>query len=739
LIEEALRRAGVPGYFPRGTARPDPAGRAFLALLACAAEGCPASRFAEYLSLAQVPKLSAAGAPLRERVYQAAMQDELLAGFARDTGVETTEEPAPGLEAPFGWEQLLVDAAVVGGRERWRRRLDGLARELRLQLERLSSDDEGRRGVIERRQSQLGALAGFALPLVDMLSSLPRGASWGEWIEQLTAVAETALRRPESVVSILNELRPMTNVGPVGLDEVYRVLEDRLRFLRRDPPARRFGAVWVGSIEEARGRTFEAVFLPGLAEGLFPRRASEDPLLIDAHRAALNAGLANQDQRVARERLLLHIGAAAGARLVVSYPRMDVVQSRPRVPSFYAIEVIRAARGSFPDLKQFEKTAARAAATRLGWPAPREAQQALDDAEFDLATLERALRLPQGQAKGAARYLMQASPILARSLRARWQRWSEEWSPADGLVSVREIGKNMIEAHRLNARLYSATTLEQYTACPYKFYLRGIQELRPREEAAPLEQLDPATRGALFHEIQHEIYEAGTFEAGDLETALDAADRITDRVASRYEEELAPAIPRVWQTEIEELRRDLRAWVRHVVRVGRDWTPVRSEMKFGDPPVEIATAARLRGAIDLVERHRERPVLRITDHKTGRPPETLPIYVGGGASLQPILYSLAAEQILGQKVDYGRLFYCTHRGNYKELEIRMSEAARAHAVKALGVIDKAIEDTFLPAAPREGACAVCDYRLVCGPYEEQRWLRKQGKRAAGLEELRGMP
>jgi hypothetical protein len=54
-LEEALRRAAIPAYFARGATRPDPAGRAFLALLACAAEGLSARRFAEYLSLAQVP------------------------------------------------------------------------------------------------------------------------------------------------------------------------------------------------------------------------------------------------------------------------------------------------------------------------------------------------------------------------------------------------------------------------------------------------------------------------------------------------------------------------------------------------------------------------------------------------------------------------------------------------------------------------------------------------------------
>ena len=39
LLEHACARAGVPAWFDRGTRRPDPAGRALLALLACAERG----------------------------------------------------------------------------------------------------------------------------------------------------------------------------------------------------------------------------------------------------------------------------------------------------------------------------------------------------------------------------------------------------------------------------------------------------------------------------------------------------------------------------------------------------------------------------------------------------------------------------------------------------------------------------------------------------------------------------
>ena len=62
-LAEAFARAGVPVHFARGAVRPDPAGRAFYVLLRCAAEGLSARRFAEYLSLGQVPDAIADGTP----------------------------------------------------------------------------------------------------------------------------------------------------------------------------------------------------------------------------------------------------------------------------------------------------------------------------------------------------------------------------------------------------------------------------------------------------------------------------------------------------------------------------------------------------------------------------------------------------------------------------------------------------------------------------------------------------
>ena len=739
LLEEALRRAGVPFYASRGTARPDPAGRAFLALLACAAESCSASRFAEYLSLAQVPDLNAEGEPIRVKAAGVSMQDEVLAAFAEpaiDSG-EPEDKSVP-LITPAGWEKLMVDAAVVGGRARWVRRLDGLNAELHFQIARAEPEAIVH---LERRLNQLRHLRHFALPLVDLLDRLPGLRDWAEWISQLSELAETALRQPESVLGMLAELAPMGQVGPVGLDEVYTVLEDRLRFLRRDPPHRREGRVFVCTIDEARGRSFRVVFVPGLAEGIFPQRASEDPLLLDVYRPSLGS-LAMQDKRVERERLLLHIAVgAASERLVVSYPRMDTGKARPRVPSFYALEVVRAAEGRLPDLTEFGKLAAAAAPSRLGWPAPADPNAAIDDAEYDLATLERYRN--RHEARGAARYLVQVSLPLARSLRARYSRWRSGWSESDGLVRADLPTLDLLALERPSVRSFSPTTLQHFAECPYKFLLHGIQRLRPREVSTPLEQMDPLTRGALFHEVQKALLDSTSLTRENRDAAYDEADRVLDTLAAQYREQLAPAILRVWNAEVEELRTDLRGWLRQVAAAGTEWTPLHAEYGFGlrdsaVPAARILGEYQLRGSVDLVEKHTTQPLLRITDHKTGKPPERWPVYVGGGTVLQPVLYALAMEELLGLPVESGRLFYCTQRGGYREMVVRLNDQSRHHARQILNIVEEAVATGFLPAAPIKDACVRCDYKAVCGPYEYERSRRKSARLEA-LTEIRRMP
>ena len=269
--------------------------------------------------------------------------------------------------------------------------------------------------------------------------------------------------------------------------------------------------------------------------------------------------------------------------------------------------------------------------------------------------------------------------------------------------------------------------------------------------------MDPLTRGALFHEAQFKLF--GELRAAHLlpmrpphlARIIEIADRVLDRVATENEEKLAPAILRVWRSEIEGLRIDLRGWIEQAAADPDGWLPAHFEFGFGLPADESrdpqSTAAeavldggvRLRGAIDLIERHAARGTLRITDHKTGKVPQPEPAYVGGGAYLQPLAYALAAESLLGAPAELSRLSYCTERGAYRQILFEATPPRRAFFKQAMAIIDGEIDRGFLPAAPQRGACEYCDYRPVCGPNEERRAARKDRGELDALQALRNIP
>jgi ATP-dependent helicase/nuclease subunit B len=784
-LEEALDRAGIPAWFAQGAARPEPGGRAFLALLSCAAERYSARRFAEYLALAQTPEPGAAASGADARLDFVPADTEFMPATVENSpqdvapdaiganAIDSTPsaeiapgDPSPAVEgavrAPWRWEQSLIDAAVVGGRDRWRQRLDGLEAELRLKRGELD-DDNARAAAIDRQLLDLAHLRATAVPIIGALAAMPRRGTWGEWLEHLRGLARLALRDNDEVMRVLAELQPMAPVGPITLDEVRIVLSDRMGRLPTRPPRRRYGRVFVAPPCDARGLEFDVVFAPGLAERMFPKKLTEDPLLPDAVRRRLSPLLPLQGDRVASERLALRLAAgAARIRAVFSYPRLDPEQARPRVPSFYALEILRAAEGRLPGFAELARRAAGEQNTRLGWPTPKDAAAAIDDIEFDLSVLERLVGADAKATTGAAHYLLDANPWLGRALRSRARRWLKRWTPADGLVHDRdgEIPAALAR-HQLAARSYSPTALQNFAACPFRFYLQAVLRLQPRDEIAAIEAIDPLTRGALFHEVQFEtltaLRDAGRLPVtpDNLETSWVTLENALGEVAARYHDQLAPAIERVWLDGIDSIRADLREWMRLMAANASGFHPDRFELAFGlsdraqaDPasiadPVALAEGINLRGSIDLVERGLD-GTLRVTDHKTGRVRAEKNVVIGGGHTLQPVLYALAAERILKETVAAGRLYYCTAAGGYEERVAPLDEPARAAVAEFARVLSGALKTGFLPAAPGPGECLYCDYKALCGPYEETRVdgkLKgpKVAEQLAALMKLREMP
>lgn len=772
LLEDAFERAGIDAYFDRGTRRPHPSGRAFLAMLSCAVDKLSAIRFAEYLSLAQVPDAGAT----RRAAAPAQPADDLLSGFAcvepvpdapdapecePDVADEEHAAVVDGmLRAPWMWERLISESAVIGGDPgRWERRLAGLDAQYRKQIkeERRTEPESPKLARLERDRRNLGNLSDFALPIIGTLAAWPAAATWGEWLEHFTALAPRVLRSPARVLRVLGELRAMSAIGPVTLEEARDVLSARLRVLDEHPGSDYYGRVFVGSPHQARGREFRVVFVPALAERLFPQKPREDPMLLDEEmRAPLAAGLFVQEDRAKTERLLLRLAVgAATRRLWLSYPRLDLGGGRPRVPSFYVLDVMRAITGRIPPHETLQRGAALLGGAKLDWPAPHDPRHAIDDVEHDLATLRELIAIDAPQVRGHAHYMLRLNDALRRSVTTRWARARNRWLPQDGLVRAADAVKPVLASQRLSARPYSVSALQKFTTCPYQFLLSAIYRLEPNEAPEPLQRLDPLTRGALFHEVQagfsRILREEGALPvtAPGVPHALEVVDRVLKDVARRHEEELAPAIPRVWRDEIASIGRDLRVWVRKLPEAA-GWTPEYFEYSFGlsdegrDPcsrpdPVVIDGRFILRGSVDVIEVEHGSGELRITDHKTGRNRTTARTIIGGGATLQPVIYGLAVEQALSKRVAGGRLFYCTAAGGFTEHPVPLAEANRRAGLEALEIIDRAIELGQLPPAPADRACTWCDFRPVCGPDKPRHVSHKPADLLADLTALREMP
>jgi CRISPR/Cas system-associated exonuclease Cas4 (RecB family) len=269
--------------------------------------------------------------------------------------------------------------------------------------------------------------------------------------------------------------------------------------------------------------------------------------------------------------------------------------------------------------------------------------------------------------------------------------------------------------------------------------------------------MDPLQRGSLVHEVQFELLTALRdaamlpVTANNLTAARTRLDDVLARVAARYHDDLAPAIERVWEDGVASVAADLREWLRRASEIGAGFQPWRFELSFGlavprarDPqsveePVELDCGLRLRGSVDLIERHPS-GALRVTDHKTGKVRVEPGVRIDGGRTLQPVLYGLAVEKLFPQQpVRSGRLYYCTIAGSFEEREVALDDDARAAAQVVADTVGKALEHGALPAAPAPEACEWCDYRRVCGPYEELRTRRKPQGPLEDLRRLRELP
>ena len=517
LLEHALQRAGIPSWFDRGTRRPDPAGRAFLALLACADDDLSARRFAEYLSLGQVPP---GGEPVADA--WSAPTDEISgaviapADQPEDPDPEDQARAASGererggvvagtLRAPWRWEELLVESAVIGQLDRWNRRLRGLREEYKLRLDELASDEpeSPRIPAIRRDLEQLDHLRSFALPIVhEMIAVAARydcrlgnrmamgRVAGGAQRPRAARAAPTGAGRPR-LAGAWSPCRRRTGLAARGARGAHASSADvdarsasppARTGVRRDPGGRARAIVRCRLRPRPRRTRVSATAARGRAA---PRRAPRPAPCAAAETEAPR-------RRRAAPTPPRHRRRDAGACTCPG--RGSSCRNRGSACHPFTFSILPVpSKDAFPRMPRYVIARSRRVPPRLAWPAPEHAHRAIDEFEHDLSMLYQLLREPdRARAKGRARYLYELSPHLQRSLTGRWAKWQKRWHQADGLIRATPTTAPALGRQRLGARPFSLSALQRFAECPYQFSPVGGLPTRAARGTRPPAATRPA-------------------------------------------------------------------------------------------------------------------------------------------------------------------------------------------------------------------------------------------------------
>jgi hypothetical protein len=222
---------------------------------------------------------------------------------------------------------------------------------------------------------------------------------------------------------------------------------------------------------------------------------------------------------------------------------------------------------------------------------------------------------------------------------------SRHWLLSPGIEPPAKSGFKVPPPRPLTKRReqIAVTDFKVYLACPYRYYLRRVCNLKAIDDSAR------EMGGDVFGTLLHRVLGAFGREAGELchsEREQDIADFLAARLEKMAEEEYGsdqrrPAI----RLQLEQARRRLSAFaLRQVELVREGWRIVYvegAEGKLAVPYPRDRALITLVGRIDRIDLHEAGRKVRILDYKTadnGANPETTHRKDGRWIDLQLPLY-----------------------------------------------------------------------------------------------------
>ena len=446
--------------------------------------------------------------------------------------------------------------------------------------------------------------------------------------------------------------------------EAFRVLQDMLGSERMPVADDESGRVRVLSAASVRSLQIPYLFLAGLSEKAFPPPDREDRLYSEAEYLQLiekGLPLVARMERMREEMLLFYEALTrATRRLYLSYPAMDDA-AQPLSPSPYLLEVAQACGGTLiipPPAADIR-------------PIPT-GDEPLSAVQFRVKAMSDALS-PAGDVSFYAGLIQSKTADLTAGLELIMLRQnSERFSPAEGMLMGKAVQKTLAGEFS-SQRCFTASELEQYASCPYRFLLQNVLNIKPLEDITL--QLDALERGQIVHDVLSLFHRLVNESLGHPGSPLELAPEDFDRLLQKaLDESLPRPTSNPVRTALGEInRRLITKWLagyrdQHQ-RYDKLWesndmplVPEFFEVSFGkskhrqdslsiDDPLEFAAGKdiiRVSGRIDRIDTGKvaQQVVFNILDYKTGGSIKFSPENVARGTTLQLPLYALAGTELL---------------------------------------------------------------------------------------------
>jgi ATP-dependent helicase/nuclease subunit B len=626
---------------------------------------------------------------------------ELLAVLSSARVLDANGSPAP----VRAWERVSRAAGVVEGDD-WAERLAAFADE-RLRRAAAAVDDE--RPSLARRfrheAERAGSLASFVAGLMTDLASGDALGNWGEmatWASGLldrylgddrSGWPEPEREAADRVGAALERLGGLDAVGgPPPTIQVFRRLLDGELDVALQRIGRLGEGVLVGSLSLAVGLVLDRVVVLGLAEGIFPDRRLDDPLLPDRERAVAGGQLALRAEHIHDDHRHLLAALAAGPA-TVCFPRGDLRQPGERTASRWLLDDASALAGSpsrvFTNDLHVHRGAAwldivpsfTAGIRRLTFPATSQ--------EYRLAVLL------GGEGPLSARVLTAADPILAAGAALAEARRSHVFTRFDGNLA----GVDLVPVTD-GDRAHSATRLQAWATCPHGYLLEHVLGVEVADEPERRLRLDPLDKGALIHEVLYRFVAEGGSDRERLQA-------IGCEVCGEFAARGRTGRQLFWRRDRARILADLErffaddaAW-----RAGAGAEPVAAEHRFDTVlPLPGGGALRVRGAIDRVDRLPDGSLV-VLDYKTGRSDRYRDLTEAephqGGTRLQPVIYAAGASDELGGRPVRFDYWFVTSTGGFARIGYEVTEAVSNEVGAVLGTIVDGINRGIFPLRPPE--------------------------------------